>query len=254
MKVRLVVLADITWEDINTAREKQLVANMHIVWHITACSNRPKHSLQAFWWPIAILPTGLQCWKLHLIKSAYAVGLVWQVVCDNAHACDMHMHSRLVDTSAVSVHNCFCVSCMSGVSEQLPILQQQLKALKDGQAKLSQDIAALQANSPSTSSSAAGEQSQAGQQRPASNSPTASGDTTAVSGAFAANSPNAPGTNSSEGVAVSPAAEGRAAGSSPSTDAGKFGQRLDDLSKEVSIWLHISSIKLTIATGVVKVH
>ena len=124
---------------------------------------------------------------------------------------------------------------MSGASEQLPILQQQLKALKDGQARLSQDIAALQANSPSASSYAAGEQSQAGQQRPASNSPTVSGDTTAVSGASASNSPNAPGANSSEGGAVSPAAEGKAASSSPGTDAGKFDQRLDDLSKEVSL-------------------
>jgi peptidoglycan hydrolase CwlO-like protein len=124
---------------------------------------------------------------------------------------------------------------MSGASEQLAILQQQLKALKDGQARLNHDIAALQANSPSASSSAAGEQSQAGQQRPASNSPTASGDTPVVSGASASNSPDAPGANSSEGGAVSPAAEGRATGSSPGTDAGKFGQRLDDLSKEVSL-------------------
>ncbi|KAL0040320.1 hypothetical protein WJX77_003396 [Trebouxia sp. C0004] len=122
----------------------------------------------------------------------------------------------------------------AGASEQLLILQQQLKALKDGQARFSHDIAALQANSPSASSSAAGEQSQAGQQRPASNSPTASGDTTVVSGASASNSPNAPSANSSEGGAVSPTAEGRAAGSSLGTDAGKFGQRLDDLSKEVA--------------------
>ena len=121
---------------------------------------------------------------------------------------------------------------MSGAGEQLSILQQQLKALKDGQARLSQDIAALQANSPSASSSAAGaagEQSQAGQQRPASNSPIASGDTTIVSGASASNSPDAPGANSIEGGAVSPA------GSSPGTDAGRFDQRLDDLSKEVSL-------------------
>ncbi|KAL0045027.1 hypothetical protein WJX82_005766 [Trebouxia sp. C0006] len=121
-----------------------------------------------------------------------------------------------------------------GASEQLAILQQQLKALKDGQARLNHDIAALQANSPSAFSSAAGEQSQAGQQRPASNSPTASGDTPVVGGASASNSPDAPGANSSEGGAVSPAAEGRATGSSPGTDAGKFGQRLDDLSKEVA--------------------
>lgn len=134
----------------------------------------------------------------------------------------------------MSVHS-FCVSCMSGASEQLAILQQQLKALKDGQARLNHDIAALQANSPSALSSAAGEHSQAGQQRPASNSPTASGDTPVVSGASASNSPDAPGANSSEGGAVSPAAEGRATGSSPGTDAGKFGQRLDDLSKEVSL-------------------
>ena len=124
---------------------------------------------------------------------------------------------------------------MSGASEQLPMLQQQLKALKDGQARLSQDIAALQANSLSASSSPAGEQSQAGQQRPASSSPSASGDTTVVSGASASNSPNAPGTISSVDGAVSPAADGRAAGSSPGTDAGMFGQRLDDLSKQVSL-------------------
>ncbi|DBA79439.1 TPA: hypothetical protein ACH3X2_007713 [Trebouxia sp. C0005] len=122
----------------------------------------------------------------------------------------------------------------AGASEQLPMLQQQLKALKDGQARLSQDIAALQANSLSASSSPAGEQSQAGQQRPASSSPSASGDTTVVSGASASNSPNAPGTISSVDGAVSPAADGRAAGSSPGTDAGMFGQRLDDLSKQVA--------------------
>lgn len=166
------------------------------------------------------------------------------------HIILMHTQSKLVNTSAVSVHT-FCVSCMSGASEQLPMLQQQLKALKDGHARLSQDIAALQANSPSASSSSAGEQSQAGQQRRASNSPTASGDTTIVSGASASNSPDA---NSSEGGAVSPAAEGRAAGSSPDTDVGKFGERLGDLSKEVSLRLHISTVKLSMATGVVRVH
>lgn len=131
---------------------------------------------------------------------------------------------------------CKYTTCLgnSGFGEQLPKLQEQLKALSDGQARLTLDIAALKGNPSSASTSAAAVgPAQAGQQMP-SNGPAAMTDATAAaSGAAAAQGPSAPDTASSRAGAAVSAPDIRAAGSSPAADAGRFGQRLDALTDEV---------------------